>query len=96
LIFKGTGIVNDEPKNARERDLPPKELQPTIDALVSHAYGEGPEPENVDLLYDWLNDARWDTLIADLGDEMALKIDYLADLHFNDGEYRATVGKEEA
>lgn len=72
---------------------PPEELQPMIDALVAHAWGEGPAPKDIGPLYDWLTVDGWDALIADLGDEMALMIDCLADLNFTDGEFRATVGK---
>ncbi len=87
--------MNDYERITRERLRPPQDLQPVIDALVAHAWGEGPEPADSERLYEWLTVDGWDALIADLGDEMALKIDYLADLQFNDGEFRAMVAKEE-
>jgi hypothetical protein len=84
----------ESPSNdIRAHVRPPTALQPVIDRAVAHAWGEGPEPAEIELLYEWLNVDGWDALIADLGDEMALQIDYLARLYFDDGELRAMLGK---
>jgi hypothetical protein len=68
----------------------PEFLQADCDALIA-AFNKGkPAPQNLEKIKEWLELDGWDDLIADLGEQMALKLRYLAELQFNDGELRAT------
>ncbi len=66
----------------------PIELQPIGDALVEHALRGAPFPADFEKLEAWLEVEGWEDLIADLGDEYALKLDNLAEYNFFDDQLR--------
>jgi hypothetical protein len=66
----------------------PGSLQTLADKLVGECLAGNSHPEGIEAIYEWLEIDGWDDLISDLGDEMALKLYYLADLEFNDNETR--------
>ena len=70
----------------RSRRKLPIELQSIADALVEHALQSTPFPGDYEKLQAWLEVEGWDDLIADLGDEYALKLHSLAEYNFIDDE----------
>lgn len=70
----------------------PKFLQADCDEVVA-AFNNGKTAlKNLEKIKEWLEVDGWDDLIADLGEQMALKLYYLAQHQFNDGELRASEG----
>ena len=66
----------------------PSCLWPLRDAIVDHANGNAQEPQNLENLYEWLQNDGWDSLIgSDSEQEMALKLCELAQYQFLDSEF---------
>lgn len=70
----------------KSRQKPSIELQSIVDALVEHARQSTPFPGDYEKLEAWLEVEGWDELIADLGEEYALKLHSLAGYNFIDDE----------
>lgn len=62
----------------------PTHLIPVVDAAVAHAYGEGPAPEGLAELQEWIESEDYDALVADAVEWLALDLPRLADVEFND------------
>ena len=67
--------------------LPPN-LRPVADAVLRDFAAGVEEPDGLSLIYEWLEVDGWDFLIADLGEQNALKLGYIAQLEFSDAETR--------
>lgn len=68
--------------------LLPNGLQALANRLVGEFLSSNTQPEGIEAIYEWLEIDGWDDLISDLGEQMALKLYYLADIDFNDNETR--------
>ena len=67
--------------------LPPS-LQAVADTVLREFSAGVDEPEGLSLIHEWLEVDGWDFLIADLGEQSALKLGYIAQLEFSDSETR--------
>jgi hypothetical protein len=74
--------------------LPP-ELQPVADAVLRDFAAGVKEPDGLIRICEWLEIDGWDFLIADLGEQNALKLGYIAQLEFSDEEARYNLGLPE-
>ena len=70
-----------------ETCLPP-DLQPVADAVLRDFAAGVEEPDGLTRICEWLEIEGWDFLIADLGEQNALKLGYIAQLEFSDEEAR--------
>ena len=70
-----------------ESCLPP-DLQPVADAVLRDFAAGVEEPDGLTRICEWLEIDGWDFLIADLGEQNALKLGYIAQLEFTDEEAR--------
>jgi hypothetical protein len=70
-----------------ESCLPP-DLQPIADAVLKDFAAGVEEPDGLTQICEWLEIDGWDFLIADLGEQNALKLGYIAQLEFTDEEAR--------
>ena len=68
-----------------ETCLPP-DLQPVADAVLRDFAAGVEEPDGLTRICEWLEVEGWDFLIADLGEQNALKLGYIAQLEFSDEE----------
>lgn len=74
----------------------PKKLALIRDQVIDHVQKNTPIPKNLDDLISWFEDEGWDEILSGWGSEhVALKLDYLASLKFNDKELIASEGLEE-
>ncbi len=69
------------------KHLPPH-LQPVADAVLRDFAAGVEEPDGLTRICEWLEIDGWDFLIADLGEQNALKLGYIAQLEFSDAEAR--------
>jgi hypothetical protein len=77
-------------KESRKEKLP-ADLQELCDKVIRAFTANKTAPEELEKIYQWLELDSWDALIADLGEQTALKLGYLAKLRFNDAELRASM-----
>jgi len=74
----------------------PKKLNTIRDQVIDHVRNNTPEPKNLGDLVSWFEDEGWDEILSGWGSEhVALKLDYLASLKFNDKEMIASEGLDE-
>lgn len=74
----------------------PKNLTLIRDQVIDHVLKNTPAPEKLSDLVSWFEDEGWDEILSGWGSEhVALKLDYLASLKFNDKEMIASEGLEE-
>jgi hypothetical protein len=74
----------------------PKKLNTVRDQVIDHVRNNTPEPKNLGDLVSWFEDEGWDEILSGWGSEhVALKLDYLASLKFNDKEMIASEGLDE-
>jgi len=74
----------------------PKKLITIRDQVIDHVRQNMPEPKNLGDLVSWFEDEGWDEILSGWGSEhVALKLDYLASLKFNDKEMIASEGLDE-
>lgn len=66
----------------------PPNLQAVADTVLQEFLTGVDEPKGLSLIHDWLEVDGWDFLIADLGQQSALKLGYIAQLEFSDSETR--------
>lgn len=69
------------------RHLSP-DLQSIADAVLRDFAAGIEEPDDLADIYEWLEVEGWDFLLADLGEQNALKLGYIAQLEFSDEEAR--------
>ncbi len=67
----------------------PEHLQAACDEAIAAFKAGKPEPVSFKQVTDWLEADGWDSLIADLGDQMAINLTALAHYQFTDIELRA-------
>jgi len=66
------------------------------DRVIDHVWTKTPLPKNLGDLVSWFEDEGWDEILSGWGSEhVALKLDYLASLKFDDKEMIASEGIEE-
>lgn len=74
----------------------PKKLNKIRDQVIDHVRKKTQPPKNLRDLVSWFEDDGWDEILSGWGSEhVALKLDYLASLKFNDKEMIASEGLEE-
>jgi hypothetical protein len=74
----------------------PKKLTLIRDRVIDHVWTKTPLPKNLGDLVSWFEDEGWDDILSGWGSEhVALKLDYLASLKFDDKEMIASEGIEE-
>jgi len=66
----------------------PLDLQPVADDVLRDFAAGVEEPEGLSRICEWLEVDGWDSLIADLGEQNALKLGYIAHHEFSDAEAR--------
>ncbi|WP_445778568.1 hypothetical protein, partial [Shewanella sp.] len=72
----------------------PKKLNTIRDQVIDHVRKNTPEPKNFGDLVSWFEDEGWDEILSGWGSEhVALKLDYLASLKFDDKEMIASEGE---
>ena len=74
----------------------PKKLTAIRDQVIDHVRKNTPLPKNISDLVSWFEDDGWDEILSGWGSEhVALKLDYLASLKFDDKEMIACEGLDE-
>jgi len=75
---------------ATAKHLFPASLQAACDEAIAAYMARKAEPESFTQVTDWLEGDGWDSLIADLGDQMAVNLAALSHDQFTDSELRAS------
>ena len=74
----------------------PKKLTAIRDQVIDHVRKKTPLPKNIGDLVSWFEVDGWDEILSGWGSEhVALKLDYLASLKFDDKEMIACEGLDE-
>ena len=74
----------------------PKKLNVIRDQVIDHVRQNTPEPKNLGDLVSWFEDEGWDEILSAWGsDHVALKIEDLASMKFDDKEMIACEGLDE-
>lgn len=66
----------------------PEHLQAACDEVIAAFKASKPQPKILESIKEWLEVDGWDALIADLGEQMAVKLRLLALMKFEDTELR--------
>ena len=75
----------------------PKKLNTIRDQVIDHVRKNTPEPKNLGDLVSWFEDEGWDEILSAWGsDHVALKIEDLASMKFDDKEMIASQGIDES
>lgn len=74
----------------------PKKLTSIRNQIIDQVHQKISPPKNLDEFISWFEDEGWDEILSGWGSEhIALKLDYIASLKFEDKEFIASEGIEE-